>query len=156
MGIVVDGVAVPSAPPAQLVAGHVVASPDLIAKIADRVVVFPDGGLNATRGSRACGAELRDGMTALAPLARCLGARVVWEAGAKTLALDFAGPRVVRTHAPFDPRAPQVAPTTIFTPEPPTPTPRVVATGVPHPRRTPIPATPSFPLPATGSRPTGL
>jgi hypothetical protein len=76
---------------------------------------------------------------ALAPLVRSLGGDAHFDARTKTLALAFDGARVIETPTPFDPRAPQVAPTTIFTPQPPAPTPRVVETGVPVPRRTAIP-----------------
>lgn len=147
--VLVDGSVAPSSPPAQLVGGHVVAPVVLVAKLADRVVTFPDGGLTATRGPYACAARAIDGMIVLAPLARCLGASVAWDPGAKTIALSFEMPGAVRTHPPFDVNAPQVTPTMIFTPEPPPSTPRAIATGVPRPRRTAIPATPSFPQPAS-------
>ncbi len=154
--VVLNGVTTPSAPPAQLVGGHVLAPPALIAKFADRVTTFPDGGLTATRGERACDAQpVMQHMVALAPLARCLGAHVAWDPDGKTITLAFPSSIDVRTPAPYVPTAPQVAPTTIFTPEPPPPTPRAIETGVPHPRRTAIPETPSLPLesPPTSPRP---
>jgi len=143
--VVVDGTFVPTVPPASLRDGRVVAPLALVARIADRVDAAPGGTITARRGERACAARpvVRDDpepVFALAPLARCLGARhVAWDGANKTLALTFEGPVVVRTLPPFDPGAPQVAPTTIFTPEPAPPTPRVIDTGVPRPRRTAIP-----------------
>ena len=147
--VLINGTPAPSSPPAQLAGGHVLAPPVLIAKFADRVTTFPDGGLTATRAERACVAlPVMEHMVALAPLARCLGAHVAWDPQAKTITLAFPTSVDVRTPAPFDVTAPQVAPTTIFTPEPPSPTPRAIETGVPRPRRTAIPETPSLPVPS--------
>ncbi len=157
--VVVDGSVVPSAPPAELLAGHVVGPPALVARFAERIEVAGDGALTATRGGRSCAARTVDaarGLVALAPLARCLGAaHVDWDARTKTLALAFDGPILLRTMPPFDPAAPQVAPTTVFTPEPASPTPRSVDTGAPRPRRTAIPVTPSSLDPAPSPAFTG-
>jgi hypothetical protein len=145
--VVVNGMFVPSAPPASLRAGRVVGPPALVARFAERIDVAPDGTLTATRGERNCVARAVDPareLVELAPLARCLGAEHVdWDPKAKTLALGFDGPIVLRALPPFDPSAPQVAPTMVFTPEPAPTTPRAVDTGVPRPRRTAIPVTPS-------------
>jgi hypothetical protein len=147
--VVLDGAPAPSAPPARLVGGRVLAPVPLIARLADRVTVAPDGGLTAQRGERACIARIvgtEDApLVELAPLARCLGAAVSWDPASRTLGLAFAPAVQSREHPPFDPRAPQVTPTTIFTPEP-IRTPRVLVTGSPIPRRTAIPVTPSFPF----------
>jgi hypothetical protein len=148
--VIVDGSFVPSAPTASLRDGRVVAPAALVARIADRVDVAADGTVAARRGTRACIARpLVPGDPALlpiGPLARCLGARVVWDGHTKTLSLTFEGPVAIGTPRPYDANAPRVAPTTIFTPEPAPPTPRVVVTGSPRPRRTAIPVTPSWPL----------
>ncbi|MEA2663694.1 MAG: hypothetical protein QOI11_638 [Candidatus Eremiobacteraeota bacterium] len=155
--MLVDGALVPSAPGARLIAGRVVAPVGLVARLADSVAVGPDGSVTAARGERRCSAppaEAGSGeaSVALGPLARCLGAEVTWDGRAKTLGLAFPPPPdPLRTHPPFDPAAPQVAPTAIFTPEPAPPTPRAIATGSPLPRRTAIPVTPSLPL--TSPRP---
>jgi hypothetical protein len=157
--VLVDGSFVPSAPPASLRGGHVVAPLALVARIADRVEISADGTITARRGERECVAASVPGsdpvLVFLAPLARCLGAtHVGWDGAAKTLAMAFGGPIVVRTLPPFDPAAPQVAPTTIFTPEPATPTPRIIDTGSPRPRRTAIPAVaPAAPSPLISPSP---
>jgi hypothetical protein len=154
--VVVDGTVVPSAPPARLVEGRVLAPAALVARLADRVTVAEDGGLTAQRGERACAVRTVDGgagvpFVVLAPLAQCLGAAVSWDGGSKSLGLAFEAPQPAGTHPPFDPSVPQVAPTAIFTPQPAPPTPRAIATGSPIPRRTPIPVTPSWPV--TSPRP---
>ena len=157
--VVVNGSFVPSNPPAALRDGHVVGSLSLVARFAERIDVAPDGAVMARRGERICAARPLAAsdpvFVAIAPLARCLGGDVAWEGRTKTLMLAFDGPVEVRTLPPYDPNAPRAVPTTVFTPEPAPPTPRVIATGSPRPRRTAIPVTPSWPLtPAPGATPT--
>jgi len=127
---------------------------ELVARFAERIDTAPDGSVTARRGERTCTARPLSGtdpaLLAIAPLARCLGGHVAWDTRTKTLLLAFDGPVEIRTLPPFDPQAPQAVPTTVFTPEPAPPTPRVIATGSPRPRRTAIPVSP----PASEATPT--
>ena len=157
--VVVNGSFVPSSPPAALRDARVVGSLSLVARFAERVDVAAGGVVTVRRGERVCAARPIAGsdpaVVALAPLARCLGGSVGWDNRTKTLLLAFDGPVEVRTLPPYDPSAPRAVPTTVFTAEPAPPTPRVIATGSPRPRRTAIPVTPSWPLtPAPASTPT--
>jgi hypothetical protein len=157
--VVVNGAFVPSDPPASLRDAHVVGPLALVARFADRIDTAPDGTALARRGERVCTARPLAGsdpaLVVLAPLARCLGAHVAWDGAGKTLLLAFDDrPVEIRTLPPYDPNAPRALPTTVFTPEPAPPTPRVIATGSPRPRRTAIPVTPSWPLPSPAPVPT--
>ena len=151
--VLIDGTITPSDPSAMLRGGRVVGPATLVARFAERVDTAADGTLTAQRGERTCVARPVGAddppLVPLAPLARCLGvAHVAWDGQTKVLTLVFGGPVIVRTMPPFDPSAPQVSPTMIFTPEPAPPTPREITTGPPHPRRTAIPVTPSWPMPS--------
>lgn len=154
--VLVQGAFVPSAPPAMLIGGHVIGPVQLAARFADRVDVR-HGIVTARRGERTCAARgLTTGaplLIELAPLARCLGAAIAWDGRAKTFAISFADATTIRPLPSFDPTAPQVAPTTIFTPEPPPPTPRPIDSASPRPRRTAIPVVPSWPVASTAPRP---
>lgn len=157
--MVLNGSFVPTVPPAELRGARVVAPLDLVARFADRIDVAADGTVSARRGDAACVARPVAGsdppLIEIAPLARCLGGHVAWDGRTKTLALAFGGPVELRTLPPYDPNAPRALPTTVFTPEPAPPTPRVIATGSPQPRRTAIPVTPSWPqTPAPAPTPT--
>jgi len=154
--VLVDGQFVPSVPAAVLQRGHVLAPPAVAVSFAPRVGIAGDT-VWAERGDRRCSVPVAlrgdPPLIRLAPLVRCLGGTASWDGATRTLAIGFGGPTVVLTPAPYDPNAPRVAPTTIFTPEPAPPTPRATVTGSPRPRRTPIPVVPSWPLPATSPRP---
>jgi hypothetical protein len=156
VAVVIDGAIVPSVPTATLAMGRVMAPPELIARFATRVQILADGALVVERNGRICTArgQLGDDLVRvpLEPLVRCLGGSSVWDERAHTLSITFARSTVVATPAPFDPSAPQVVPTAVFTPEPASPTPRAIATGSPRPRRTAIPVTPSWPMPSTPPR----
>ena len=147
--IVVDGEIVPSLPPARIAGGKVVVPPALVARIADRVTVFPTGSVTAERAGKACAAAAP---IALAPLARCLGAAVAWDAHGRTLALAFP-PRITPLRTPVPVPAVPLLPTPAPTAAP-AATPRPVMTGIPRPRRTAIPVEPSEPV--TAPRPSAL
>jgi hypothetical protein len=154
--VIVDGALVPSIPPASILAGRVVGPPRLIAAFADQVVIGTDGTVIARRGALTCTAVPLSGadppLVALAPLARCLGATVGWDARAHTLALAFGPEAALPTPTPPGTPTPSTASPEPATP-PPTASPRPVLSGAPMPRRTAIPAVPSWPVPAaTGSR----
>jgi len=160
VAVIVDGTLVPSAPPAMLSDGRVMAPLDVVARLAD-AVEDAGGAIVARRGGRACRAPTAvvggQPVVALAPLARCLGAQhIAWDGVTKTLAVVVDGPLTVRTMAPFDPAAPRAAPTIVFTPEPAPPTPRVISTGSPRPRRTAIPMFAPPPGVSTTPRPKAL
>ena len=160
VAVVVDGAQLSSDPTPTLVRGRVVAPAALVAQFADRVTLGNGDAVVVERNGRTCAVRTqRDdpfGRVQIAPLARCLGATVSWDGSARTLSIAFVRANVVRTPAPFDPTAPQVAPSAVFTPEPRPPTPRPIDTGVPRPRRTAIPASPSWPSATTRPRRSAL
>lgn len=167
--VLVNGTLVPSAPPARLLFGHVmVPLVPIVTRFTQRASMAGDT-IVLARGERTC--TLRIGSAAmtcggvthvagvvpfaaggvafvpLADVARAFGGAVAFDAATGTATVDFGPPAELTTPAPFDPNAPQVAPTNIFTPMPPPATPQPLETGIPHPRRTAIPATPSrYPL----------
>jgi hypothetical protein len=152
--IVLNGAIVPSFAPARIVGGRVVGPlMPVVARMCARVR-YQDGDHTVVidRGGRDLAvpvAFVADGVpyVALVPIVRAFGGTAEFDPQAKTLAIALADDLPVQTPAPFDPTAPQVAPTTIFTPEPSPPAPRATLPGnaVPVPRRTAIPATPSQP-----------
>jgi hypothetical protein len=150
--VVLNGMIVPSFAPAQLAAGRVVAPLQTILTDLAGSVSYEPGAptLSLVRDGRRIVAAVvfvHDGTpyALLGPIVRDLGGSVQFDARTKTLAIELPADHTLQTPAPFDPSAPHVSPTALFTPEPPRPTPRAVATGVPQPRRTAIPAVPSMP-----------
>jgi len=150
--IVLNGAIVPSFAPARISFGHVVGPLAPIAsRIASRLAYVPADGMliieHAARRIVVPVAFVDDDVpyVALGPVVRALGGSVSFDTRTKTMTISLADDRLIQTPQPFDPSAPQVAPTMVFTPEPPHPTPRATDTGSPQPRRTAIPAVPSQP-----------
>jgi hypothetical protein len=157
--IVLNGSIVPSFAPAELDAGRVVAPlRTIVAELATRATYTPGSRTIQLEGAgRRIAVRIvfvADGTpyVLLEPLVRALGGTATFDSRSKTLAILLPVERVLETPAPFDPGAPQVAPSALFTPEPPRPTPRALATGIPLPRRTAIPAVPSWPLESSGAQ----
>jgi hypothetical protein len=165
--VILNGAIVASAPPAQLLFGHVMAPlAPVITRFTERAVV--DGNtITLVRSGRTCvfrvgsdafvcdgvGGNLpvapfgRDGVAyvPLAEVARAFGGAAEYDPHSHIMALEVPPRTAVRSPAPFDPNAPSATPTVIFTPSPApaTPTPRPVDDASPVPRRTAIPAIPS-------------
>ncbi len=165
--VILNGAVLASAPPAQLLFGHVMAPlAPVITRFTDRAVVTGDT-ITLERSGRICvfriGSDtyMCNGVTSVAPVApfgqggvayvplaevvHAFGGAVEYDAHTRIVALDVVRDVTLRTPAPFDPSAPSATPTTVFTPSPApaTPTPRPVESGSPLPRRTAIPAIPS-------------
>jgi hypothetical protein len=171
--VILNGAIVASAPPAQLLFGHVMAPlAPVITRFTERAAIDGDT-ITLTRGGRTCTLHIgsdaiscdgvthtlpvapfgRDGVAyvPLAEVARALGGAAAFDGHTRIVALDVPPETVLKTPPPFDPNAPQATPTVVFTPSPsptpapptPTATPRALDTGSPQPRRTAIPAIPS-------------
>jgi hypothetical protein len=162
--VLVNGAFAPSSPPVRLLFGHVVAPlTPVIARIADRVSRAGDA-VTVARGDRTCVFRIgspafacdgriaqaavspfaRDGIVYL-PLAaavRAFGGTIAIDAASATVAVTMPAAPLV-TPSPFAGGTPAAAPTQIFTPQSPPPTPRAVESVDPRPRRTAIPVTPS-------------
>lgn len=152
--IVVNGAIVPSFAPARIVEGRVVGPvAPVVAHLASRAAYLPaEGKVLIERASRRILVPVvfiadETPYVPLAAVVRALGGSAAFDTRTKTMSVVLPEDGEVGTPAPFDPRAPQVAPTTLFTPEPPKPTPRAIELGRPAPRRTAIPAIPSQPQP---------
>jgi hypothetical protein len=157
--IVVDGVPIQGSRPARL-CDNVVMAPlaPYLRDIADRTELDADGTIVITRdgssisvslGSRTLRAEGRTAELRVAPfsrtdepfvplaaVARALGVAVSFDTASKTLEL-WALPRPLASFVPDPTYTPPAYPLEVFTPNP-TPAPKVIATGAPKPRRTPI------------------
>ncbi len=165
--VILNGAILASAPPAQLLFGHVMAPvAPVVTHFTQRADVDGDT-ITLVRQGRTCTFHIgsdtfncdgcygtlpvapfgRDGVAylPLADVARACGGAVEYES-AHADPGSIVPPAVdLQTPAPFDPSAPSAAPTVIFTPTPPpaTPTPLPTDTGSPLPRRTAIPVIPS-------------
>jgi hypothetical protein len=78
---------------------------------------------------------------AVGPVLRALGASVQYEPAVRRLIVRVPSRAVVESPTPFNPSAPSVRPSAVFTPTL-SPTPRPVWSGSPLPRRTPLPVPP--------------
>jgi hypothetical protein len=165
--VILNGVVLASAPPAQLLFGHVMAPvAPVVTQFTERAAV--DGNtITLVRGGHTCvlrvgsdtitcdgvGTTLpvapygRGGIAfvPLAEVARALGGAAEYNPHSRIVALDVPPPTVVKSPAPFNPAAPSATPTVVFTPSPSPapPTAKPSDPGSPQPRRTAIPATPS-------------
>ena len=153
--VLLGGAPISATRPARIVDGYVVVPLDpFVQRVAQFVQVDRDAGkIVVERDARSLvlhvGPEAiasADGTVyvRLAPVVRGLGGTVTFDAVRKVAAIEMPQMRPLVTPTPFDPTNPSVAPRRIFTPEP-TVTPRPTLSGIPQPRRTPVPAVPSFP-----------
>jgi len=164
--VVLNGAFVPATPPVRRLFGHVMAPLlPVVARLVDTVTVDGDD-VTLVRGARTCvfrvGAPAyrcddgtvrpagvapfgRDGVVyvPLAAVASAFGGRATYDARSASVGVVMPARWSVTTPAPFDPAAPQVVPTRVFTPQPGPPSPRPAVSSVPQPRRTAIPAIPS-------------
>jgi hypothetical protein len=163
--VLLNGAFVPSSPPVYRARGHIMAPlAPVVTQVADHVST-DERTVTLVRGDRTCSFTLgllpyrcnatirladaapvvRDGVVfvPLATVVRAFGGSATYDARHRSVSLALPEERSVITPAPFDPDAPQAAPTQIFTPQPAPATPQAVMSGDPRPRRTAIPATPS-------------
>lgn len=166
--VILNGAIVGSAPPAQLLFGHVMAPlAPVITRFTARAALDGDT-ITVARDGRTCvfriGSEAyncdgvggtlpvvpfaRDGIAylPLAEVVHAFGGALTYDPRSGIVALDMPPDTELRTPAPFDPSAPSATPTTVFTPSPtpaPPATPRPLDAGTPVPRRTAIPVIPS-------------
>ncbi len=156
--VVVNGAIVSSTLPAFIFGGHVVAPlVPIVVRLVSRARVISRAAYDPSTASVAIDdgaihvvvpvAFVAEGQpyVELGAIVRAVGGSLSFDGPSKTLAIALAPGFAIVTPRPYDPSAPQVAPTTIFTPSPPPPTPRSVETGLPRPRRTAIPVHPSEP-----------
>ncbi len=162
--VVLNGVLVPAVPPAQLVAGRVMAPVSAIVRFADRVALDGSGGILIEAHGHRCSFRIGiaegacDGRTApleLAPysedgtafvplgdVARALGGEMDFDPASATAELRLDPLHRLETPPPSG--APPGGPEPALTPGPrPTPPPPPDPGSSPRPRRTPLPALPS-------------
>ena len=173
--VILNGAIVASAPPAQLLFGHVMAPlTPIVTRFTERAALDGDT-ITLVRAGRTCTLRIgSDTMTcdgsaqtlpvrpfgregvAFVPLAevtRAFGGVAQYDARTHIAALDVPGSTALNSPPPFDPAAPQASPAVIFTPSPPPATPRPLDSGSPQPRRTAIPVVPSRDAETTSPRP---
>jgi hypothetical protein len=162
--IVVNGTLIPSSAPARIIGGRVVAPlAPIVVRLAARTVYAPGSAtvLIERGGLRIVVPVLfvEDDIpyVELGPVVRRIGGSATFDSPTKTLAIVLPSPDLIATPAPYNPAQPAVSPSAVFTPAPPPPTSRPIETGIPRPRRTAIPVTPSQPRPPTSpdADPTG-
>lgn len=142
--VLLNGVAVPSSRPAELIDGSVMVPVNpFVRRIAQRTIYDPLNGtiaISAASGSTtvAITGEPDEAYVPLARIVRALGGVVSYDGRTRVAAVLLAADPPLASAPPYDPSQPTVAPRRLFTPEP-TAAPRPVLTGVPKPRRTPIP-----------------
>jgi hypothetical protein len=163
--VAINGMLTASVPPAVLAGGHVAAPlGPILSRFTERAGVLPGGGVAIVARGQVCTFHVDStafecaGRTAraaappfvragvvflpLADVVHAFGGRMTFDGRTKTAAVTFPPLVRIATPAPFDVLAPQVAPTRVFTPQPPSPTPLPAVTGSPRPRRTAIPVVP--------------
>jgi hypothetical protein len=147
VSIVVDGHPLAAYVRAYAFAGRVYApvSP-LLTRLADRVWSHGDT-LVIQRGdvrvrvvlAPTLPGQLGGDFVAVGPVLRALGASVRYDPAARRLIVRVPPRSTIASPTPFNPNAPSVRPSAVFTP-PESATPRPVWTGSPLPRRTPLAA----------------
>lgn len=153
--VLLGGVPVAASRPARIIDGFVVVPIDPFVRRVAQIVRIDtvEGTIVMERNSAVVERRLGKDAVAvpdgtiyvrLAPVVRGLGGSVTFDAVRKVAAVEMPEGGPVVTPTPFDPLNPTVPPRRIFTPEP-TVTPRPTLSGIPQPRRTPVPAVPSFP-----------
>lgn len=152
--LILDGSVVRSYNPAYLSRGHVIAPVmPILARVATKIeyrngmmLIWRKDRFAQVRIARPEPSQLQSTYVEIAPLLRALGESVSFDGASHTLNVRTPVDSIVQAPSPFNPAAPETAPTTLFTPNP-VATPRPVVTGVPRPRRTPVPLeTPGDPL----------
>lgn len=116
----------------------------LFTQIADRIA-YSAGHLTIVRGDRfaqiplqrVLPSEYSKTFVPAGTVLRALGMGVRFDAATHTLYITNPLPVPSAAMTPFNPNAPRVLPSEVFTPQP-VATPRPVFTGVPRPRRTPV------------------